>query len=417
MCAPLRHADWRATPLLCLAAVIAGLFTNRAIASVPMIVLCGYVLLAAPLQTFRMFLSDRVLIALTLVFFVYVGSAINSTSDKAFLLERLRIKLPFLALPVCYAYLKNRLHSRQVFVLLYFFVFLASFMSLRISLNLLLHQDRMVQLYQMGQTIETPYHHTRYSLMVAFAFLAAIYLWQKNFVLWYRWERIAQLLAAAFLFVFLHLLAVRSGLLTTYLCLFYLLIRRLWHQRNFTSAIVTLLGLILVPVAAYLMMPTLRAKVSYMRDDLNRILAGEKAFNYSDAGRLASIAAGWQLFAENWLTGTGIGDLKTEMQQKLGNDTEAARLNLPHNQFIFVAAGTGVFGLIIFILAVFLPLLPAASRQNWLFVCFNLILLTSFLFEATVEEQIGTAFYLVFLLLGHTFLNQKEYARPGCLAA
>lgn len=43
-----------------------------------------------------------------------------------------------------------------------------------------------------------------------------------------------------------------------------------------------------------------------------------------------------------------------------------------------------------------------------LFVCFSIIILSSFLTEATIEEQMGTAFYLQFLLLMYVFLQSKE---------
>ncbi|MCS6918079.1 MAG: O-antigen ligase family protein [Chitinophagales bacterium] len=404
MWAPLRHADWQAVPVLCLAAMIGGLFTVYAMSSIAIIVWCAYVLLASPVQTFRSFFSDRLLMLLTLVFFIYLFSGLNSTKDPSFYQERLRIKLPFLALPVCFAGLKNRLLTRQVYALLYLFVFLSVLTALQISLNVMLHEERLLRMYEMGQMPETPFHHTRYSLMVAFAFLAVLYLWQKNYVLRYRWERPLQLVAAAFLFFFLHLLAVRSGLLALYLCLIYLLLRSIWQKKNFLHAVAALLVLVLLPVLAYVTIPTLRAKVAYMRYDVSRLLSGQLALNYSDGGRVASILAGWQLFQENWLTGTGIGDLKVEMTAKLGSDAMAQRLALPHNQFVFVAAGTGIVGLLVFTLAVMLPLIVALLQKNWLFVCFNIIVLSSFLSEATVEEQIGTVFYLLFLLLEYIYL-------------
>jgi len=109
------------------------------------------------------------------------------------------------------------------------------------------------------------------------------------------------------------------------------------------------------------------------------------------------------------LTGVGIGDLKVEMKKKLDAAPEHPQdVLLPHNQFIFVAAGTGIFGLIVFLIAICLPLMRRRYLKNWLFVCFHIIILSSFFTEATIEEQMGTDFYLSFLLLMYIFIQSKE---------
>lgn len=387
--------------------MIGGLFTDYAMSSIAIMVFTGFVLLDAPRQTFRRFFADRVLVALSLLFFLYVFSALNSTQDRQFLLERIRIKLPFLALPFCFAYLKYRLPAQQVYALLYLFVLLATITALRILVNMSRHADSVVQQYLQGQIPDTPFHHTRYSLMLALAVFAAAYLWQQRYVLRYGLERPLLLLAALFLFLFLHFLAVRSGLVAFYLCLFFLLLQALWLRKQTILSLIGLLLMALAPLLAYQLVPTFRAKVQYMIHDLKGTYRNADNTHYSDGGRIASIIAGWHLFTENWLTGTGIGDLRVEMKNIMNADHPEGRWLLPHNQFVFVAAGTGIFGLLLLLTAITLPLWPQASRRNWLYVCLNIILISSFFYEATLEEQIGTIFYLVFVLMGYICLNSS----------
>ncbi len=97
------------------------------------------------------------------------------------------------------------------------------------------------------------------------------------------------------------------------------------------------------------------------------------------------------------------------MSEKLKEAPEDPPDNLlPHNQFVFVAAGTGIAGLLIFCLGIFLPLFNRKNLGNILFICFYIIVLSSFFTEATVEEQMGTAFYLLFLLLMHGYIQSEN---------
>jgi O-antigen ligase len=105
----------------------------------------------------------------------------------------------------------------------------------------------------------------------------------------------------------------------------------------------------------------------------------------------------------------GIGDLKVEMKKKLDQAPEKPNyLLLPHNQFLFVAAGTGILGLAIFCFAVFAPLFCRSCRRQWIFICFHIMMISSFLTEATVEEQMGTAFYITFSLLLYFYFEYNK---------
>lgn len=98
----------KAIPFVALAAALAGMFVARAIVSISMIVMIVYaVVLTDPRKTVAIFLKDRVLVALSLIFFAYVLSSIHSTEDNAYLMERLRLKLPFLAVPFAFTAIKK----------------------------------------------------------------------------------------------------------------------------------------------------------------------------------------------------------------------------------------------------------------------------------------------------------------------
>lgn len=397
-------------PFLALAAGIAGMFIARAMVSISMMVLIGYALLLVdPRKTFRLFFNDRVLVALSLIFFLYLISCFNSTEDPSFYLERLRLKLPFLALPVAFTVFKGKITERHFNLLLYFFFFIVVFTTLIITFHYAADFEEINSAYMQGRVIDTPFSHIRYSLMVAFAIFTGYYLFVQRVVARYSWERWAIVIFSAYLLFFIHLLAVRSGLVAFYGCVIYLIFNFIFRRRNLKTALLFAALVVLLPVLTYQFLPSVKAKVNYMKYDLQQLMQFKNASGLSDGGRILSIDKGMELLCDHPLIGVGIGDLKLEMKRKLEQAPEHPReYLLPHNQFVFVAAGTGITGLLIFCAGVFMPLFYRRNLSNMLFVCFHIIIISSFLTEATVEEQMGTAFYLQFLLLMYVFLQPEK---------
>ena len=70
---------------------------------------------------------------------------------------------------------------------------------------------------------------------------------------------------------------------------------------------------------------------------------------------------------------------------------------LPHNQFIYILAGTGAIGLLLSLLAFIWPIVTGGWRHFYLFATFQIIILMSFLVEYTIETSIGVAYYLFYL--------------------
>jgi len=244
--------------------------------------------------------------------------------------------------------------------------------------------------------------------MVSFAIFVGYYLFVQNFFIRFTWERWMIVVFSLYLIFFLHLLAVRSGLAAFYLCVIYLIFSFIFRRRQLKTAMLLAAGAIILPVLTYFFLPSVKAKVNYMRFDIEQLLLFQNASGLSDGGRILSIEKGMELFKEHFFTGVGIGDLKLEMTRKLEVAPEHPRdYLLPHNQFVFVAAGTGILGLLIFCFGIFLPLFNRKNLNNTLFVCFHIIIISSFFTEATIEEQMGTAFYLLFFLLLYEYIQSE----------
>ncbi|HZG00689.1 MAG TPA: O-antigen ligase family protein, partial [Chitinophagales bacterium] len=139
-------------------------------------------------------------------------------------------------------------------------------------------------------------------------------------------------------------------------------------------------------------------KVNYMRYTVSEITRGNNMTQYSDGQRLTSIQKSWDIFKDNALVGVGAGDLPRATEQAFNDDTIQA-VRMPHNQWVWLLASVGLMGTLIVAFSLFFPVFQMRHELNALTVSFFAVIHTSLLTEATLEEQIGSAFYLVFLML------------------
>ena len=391
--------------------MIALVFSMRFLISVSMIALIVLAVFrwdstqAFPLRfrnTIKAFLKkarqNRVFLVVTLPFLLVLLSSLYS-SDVDYTLERLRIKLPFLLLPFVFLVMPS-LSKKTYYSLYYLFLVLLTAACIYTGINYLLHYDQIIEGMRMGQAIPTIGNHIRFSLMLALAILGGALLWHHQFFWKRRSERWLILAMTLFLFAFIHILSVRSGLLVLYLSIAFLAGRYIWLQKQWIMGSLVLAGLFLLPWGAYQLIPSFKAKIDYSRHDLSMYLKDEGAM-YSDAERLISLQVGWEIAKENLLVGVGAGDLRQEVKDRFSaQHPDFSTYKMPHNQFMTILAGTGILGLAFFIFAFFYPLFYQKNFRNGLFFTFHIILFFSFLVENTIENAVGIAFYLLFLLIG-----------------
>ncbi len=387
--------------------IFIGFVCSRALASIGMItLLASSILYDGTEVTFKKYFKRKELIILSVFFWMVFLSGLYS-ADKASWLNWVRIKLPYIALPLAFASLP-KLHERKFIALLYGFIF-TFFISVLIVLgNYFLNYSTITESFLRGNTIPMPFSHIRYTLMIVFAFFCCWFLLEEKKNLFSENEKWLQLFLLICFVLALHILSVRSSLLALYLGILFLLIRLIVVQKKYVASLISLMILILAPYFAYKFIPSLQNKIAYMSYDFNTFRKGEVK-NLSDGMRIISMKAGIEIAKQNLWIGVGAGDLKTEMDKfYIGQYPQLAEADhkLPHNQLIWVLATTGIIGLVLFLFAFSFPLFVSGNYKNWLLVVLHLILFSSFFTEATLEEQIGTGFYLTFLLV---LMNQFQH--------
>ncbi len=356
----------------------------------------------------KAFLKTPAFVLLTALFFLSLFSYLN-TENTDYFLNRIRLKLPFLILPFAFFSLKG--FSKDLFFkVLYFFFVLVGLICIVLLGIYLLDVEHYNKIYGAGRIIPTPIQHIRFSLLICVAICSALYILFHNYRIKYAWEKQLLVGGSVFLFVFLHILAVRSGLFAIYAVLIYTAVYYVFSKKDLTKGLLLLFGLPAIALAAIMFVPTIKSKIGYTRYSLEKLTKMEDIRDLSDSRRIGSIYAGLDLGKKNPLFGVGLGDIKDDTNSYLSQHYPGIKdLDLlPHNQFVFYFAVSGFLGLIAFIICAFVPGFYFSAYKDYFFMAITIIFFSSFLVEHTIETQLGTASYLLFLLLSLTYLRTKS---------
>ena len=335
----------------------------------------------------KSFFSNRQFWGLALIFFVYLCSGINS-SDVSEWIWRARTKLPFLLLPFAFFALPHWSNKVDQYVRL-FFITLASISLIIVLSQYFLSATDVVNQLKYGKSFETPVNHIRFSIILAIASIFALdsigakkhpWIYSISFII---------------LMAGLHILAIRSGLLLFYLGTITLLGLKLWKAKKYLILVLCFVSIISLPFIAYYTVDSFKQKIDYMHYDWNKLEQND-GHNYSDVQRIMSWKAGWHLFAQNPIMGTGIGDLKGEMKKYYAEVYDLEKPKFPHNQYLFVLAGSGTVGFFIFIIGLLSPMKRRDSYKRPIFISIYLMLITSCLVENTLETSVGVGIFIFF---------------------
>jgi O-antigen ligase len=349
-------------------------------------------------QSTKDFIANRSFWLITLVFWVSLFSVFNSKNLDTWWFFT-SMKLPFLLFTFA-VYALPQLSKKTFQQVILVYVLILFFSSFQVLLPFFDRQEELRQLIAKGHSIPTPIDHIKYSLFLSFGIITSLMLVIDRGKLFFKGEKILLTLVLIYLFIFIHLLAVRSGILILYINLAVYGLTELIRRKKYLLGGLTLAIILSIPLIAYLVLPTFRAKVQYSIRDF-QMSSQNKEMDYSDGERLRSYQIGWEMFEDSPITGFGVGDVFDEYAERYENkfyDTNPTFL--PHNQFLTIAVSTGIVGLLFFSLSFFFPFLYKEAWKDPFLKALFILMLLSFLVENTLERQYSVGFYLVFLLLG-----------------
>lgn len=308
----------------------------------------------------------------------------------------IRIKLPLLLLPLGWMGLSL---EKQAWERLGWGLVVCAFGGVVYSLLPWLQDAVTVQAdYLRGKSLPTPLGNDR----VRFSWLIVGILWWLH-QQWGMASRQKQrwILALGLFFVlYLHVLAVRIGLVCFYLLAGFLLLRQGMQPRHRRTALTLMALLLILPFILYRTLPTFRARIDYIRYDWSYTLQGKYLPGGNDAIRMQSLQAAGTCIRNGPIYGAGFGDIRSAMDSvyaRLQRELTADERIYPANEWGVYGVGMGWVGMIGFsILMIGLFFLRSTDPFRWR--CWVLVTVLSFVTDIGLEVQYGV-FLVPFLFL------------------
>lgn len=389
--------------------MIVGLFTSRALLSISI----GLFFLSAPLRLGRrewihQASKDPLVWVGSLLWVLPVVSGFWSENLYAWW-DVVRIKLPLLLLPLGGVGLHgDKKRYEWIGWTLVALVGIGSIYSLIPWMQdaFSMHAD-----YLRGGSLPTLLDNDR----VRFSWLVVAMCWWMQG----KWENASTrqrwLIGGLILFFifFLHVLAVRIGLVCFYMLAGFLLIRRLLDPAHRRGAVILLLLLMVLPFLLYYTLPTFRARVDYIRYDWSYTFQGKYLSGGNDAVRVQSLQVAGEVIRAHPVYGVGFGDIRSEMDSVYHrvnpNLSESERI-YPTNEWAVYGVGMGWIGVIGFTVGIialfFIPMQDAFRWRAWV-----LATILSLVTDIGLEVQYGLfliPFFLLFFRDGSNPVKNRE---------
>jgi O-antigen ligase len=247
--------------------------------------------------------------------------------------------------------------------------------------------------------------HVYFGFYLSFATCLLAYMLMVRKMKLYQITLIALLIA--FLLLFMFLLGGKMSVLSLFLVAFILGIAFLIRTKRWKSGLVVIL---LPPVLFAILLftnPNVKYRFTYIFNK-EHYFVGDNAWS-SIGVRFTIFQCARQIFNDP-LIGTGVGDVQKDLDAcyvESGYNTVIG-MNA-HNEYVQWTLGTGIVGLLIFIVALTVPAVQAFRRQNDLYLCFILLFALCCTTESLLERQQGVIFFALFnSLLFFNGLRVKE---------
>ncbi len=361
---------------------IVGLFFSNAVLSISTILFFGWVII----NKFKEFnFKSNLQIAFLLLFIVYLFGTFWKTDNIIYSFQATISKISLLGVVLIYQIkIISNEKKKFLFGLLLFILITISFYTIFLYLA---DKNYWNDLYSKGQVLPTFMHHVKFSLLIVLSINILTYInifnnKLKNIIILY-------------LIIYLHILAVKSGLLILYISVLIYIIQKIYYKKY------QYLIIILLPIFGYIFSPNLQNKINYLKYDIQQ-LHQENVLDYSDARRIISYQIAWKIYRENKLFGVGLTNIKKATEEKykaIYNYFDASKMMYVHNTYLHILASTGITGYFLFFLSLIIILKEYWIKNKLLFLLNSLFLIVCF-WDALTEQLVSLSIFILIQILG-----------------
>jgi hypothetical protein len=386
------------------------LFFSRAMLSVSMIVFAAISFFHADFKKqLSHFFSSPLLWGMSLLFFIPLLSGFWS-EDKKEWAEIIRIKLPLLFLPLAFAG-PFSFSKKQWHWLGYIFIALVTAGTCWSMFHYAANAAEINESYLRAKSIITALEndHVRFSWLVSVSVLLAGWL----FIIKGKENKLVSVLLAAtsiWLIIFLHILAARTGLFSFYIIAVTATGWLIFKKLKWKTGVVIMVLLVLLPLIAYKTIPTFHNRIQYILYDKGYFEKTHYLPGSTDAVRVISLKAGWNVMNEQPVTGAGFGDILSKTKQWYAVNypqmIDADKI-YPSSEWLMYGAGCGWGGFLLFSFVMMIPLL-IKTNNKLVWRLLNATAAFSFLFDIGLEGQFGVFIYSFIILWWYKWFEQEK---------
>lgn len=352
------------------------------------------------------FLKTPLLWSMSLLFFLPLLSGLWSENKEAWL-DVIRVKLPLLLLPLAFAS-PFQFSKKEYQSLMGFFILLVCAGSLWSSFHYLNNIQEINASYLKAKSLWTPLENDR----VRFSWLVAVAAWLSGYYFFkndsrFRWAYFA---AAVWLIIYLHILAVRTGIFSFYLALIIVAFYLIFKKRKKLYSILIIASIFALPAIAYFTLPSFQNRVKYIFYDFEYFKDAHYLQGGNDAMRFISIKAGLNVIQKNPINGVGFGDIQKatdEFYEKNYTQLIEDDKILPSSEWILYGDGLGILGILLFTCIMCIPFFIVVKGQILWWVV-NAMAAFSFIFDIGLEVQYGVMAYALLILCCWKWLSAKK---------
>jgi O-antigen ligase len=390
--------------------MMVSLFFSRAVLSAGIISFTAISFIHSDFKKhIRHFFASPLLWGMSLLFFLPLLSGLWS-DDKKEWLDILGIKLPLFVLPLAFTS-PIKFSKRQWEWLAFVFIILITGATIWCMFHYVNNINTVNEGYLRAKLLVTPLQndHVRFSWLVSIAILLSAWLSYSNSKENRIVKRILTIICA-WLIIFLHILAARSGLISFYIILIGIVVWLIDKKVRWKYSISLLLILVAFPFIAYKMLPTFHNRVRYFLYDFEYFKKTHYLPGANDAVRVISLKAGWNVMNKEPLTGVGFGDVLSNIKkwddENYPQMLEADKI-YPSGEWLMYGAGCGWPGFLLFSLAMLVPFWVKTSNTLiwWLL---NATAAINFLFDIGLEVQFGVFIYSFIVLWFYKWLQSEK---------
>lgn len=365
-----------------LSTFVVGLFFSNAVLSISTLLFFAWVITK---KFNEIYLKENLPLGFLLLFMVYLFGAFWKTNNILDSLQTIISKISLLGFAFIYSIkIISNQQKKILFNLILFFLIGISFYTIILYFS---DKNYWNNVYSKGQVLPTFMHHVKFSLLIVLSINILTYTNIIN-------NKFKNIIILYFI-IYLHILAVKSGLLILYISIIIYIIQKIYYKKY------QYIIILLFPVIGYLFSTNLQNKINYLKYDIQQ-LHQENVLDYSDARRIVSFQIAWNIFKENKLLGVGLTNIKKETENKYNaiyKYFDASKMMYVHNSYLQILVSTGVVGFILFTFSIIIILKEYWINNKLLFILNSLFLMVCF-WDALTEQLVGLSIFILIQILG-----------------